>query len=55
MADKSKELAQVQSESDQIHKINLNFVSDNTKLKEDLAYCQEHLQNLLKHNAYIQE
>ena len=30
-------------------------MSQNARLKEDLTYCQEHLQNLLKHNAYIQE
>jgi len=24
-------------------------------MKRDLANCHEHLQNLLKHNAYIQE
>jgi hypothetical protein len=34
------------------NKINQNFASDNTKLKE--AYFQEHLQNLLKHKTYIQ-
>jgi hypothetical protein len=30
-------------------------VNQNTRLKQDLAFCQEHLQNLLKHNAFIQE
>ena len=27
----------------------------NTRMKEDLSACQDHLQNLLKHNAFIQQ
>jgi hypothetical protein len=45
----------VRSESSQILKINTDFSTQNARLKADLAFCQEHLQNLLKHNAYIQE
>jgi hypothetical protein len=30
-------------------------MDNNARLKKDLLFCQEHLQNLLKHNAYIQE
>ena len=55
IADKSKELSQVRSESDHVGKVNQDYASQNARLKEDLACCQEHLQNLLKHNAYIQE
>jgi hypothetical protein len=45
----------VRGDSNEIHRINEDFLDKNAKLKKDLLYCQEHLQNLLKHNAYIQE
>lgn len=55
MADRNRELAEVRGDSNEINRINEDFVDKNTKLKKDLLYCQEHLQNLIKHNAFIQE
>jgi uncharacterized protein YbcV (DUF1398 family) len=45
----------VRQESGEIHRINQDFMNQNARLKQDLIYCQEHLQNILKHNAFIQE
>lgn len=45
----------MRQESDEIRRINQDFSNQNTRLKQDLAHCQDHLQNLLKHNAFIQE
>lgn len=45
----------MRAESSHIIKVNTEFATQNAKMKADLAYCQEHLQNLLKHNTYIQE
>ncbi len=55
ITDRTKDLAQTRAESDEIRRINTDFVNQNSRLKQDLAFCQEHLQNLLKHNAFIQE
>lgn len=43
------------AESNEIRRINNEFHGQNERLKKDLAACQEHLQNLMKHNAYIQD
>lgn len=45
----------MRGDSGEIHRINEDFVDKSAKLKKDLLYCQEHLQNLIKHNAFIQE
>jgi hypothetical protein len=55
MNEKGKDLEQIRTESQEVRRINQDFASQNAKLKQDLAHCQDHLQNLLKHNAYIQE
>lgn len=55
IGDKTKDLDQVRQESEEIRRINHDFTNQNARLKQDLANCQEHLQNVLKHNAFIQE
>lgn len=55
MNEKGKDLEQIRTESQEVRRINQDFASQNAKIKQDLAHCQDHLQNLLKHNAYIQE
>lgn len=45
----------MRGDSGEILRINEDFADKNAKLKKDLLYCQEHLQNLMKHNAFIQE
>jgi FtsZ-binding cell division protein ZapB len=54
VGEREKELNLTLTESNEIKHINGDFFKQNSKLKEDLAFCQEHLQNLLKHNAFIQ-
>lgn len=55
IGEKSRDLEEVRQESEEIRRVNQDFTTQNSKLKGDLASCQEHLSNLLKHNAYIQE
>jgi uncharacterized protein YbcV (DUF1398 family) len=55
IAERDKDLSEMQAGSAHIKQVNQDFFTMNEKLKQDLVHCQEHLQNLLKHNAFIQD
>lgn len=55
IAEKNRELTLVKTESGEIDSINQEYTGKNGQMKKDLAGCQDHLENLVRHNALIQE